>query len=314
MARFVSPTPILPRPTSPNIRSLYDYDNDLNRALFTYLSDLASRANEAVQSDGSVEMTERLVINVPSDDDTGLQIISTDAGSTVGPYLDIYRNSASPADSDTIGGVSFSGENSAGDQVTYAAVVGQIADTTDTTEDGRLYFQTMNAGTVTNMARVSADGIEVLAGGLKFPTTTLASSDVNTIDFYEEGEWTPTFGLATPGTSSFTYDAANTYGNFFKIGTNVFIHGRCRITAGSAGTGTGALSIFGLPYPGDGNLSGATVAYRAGFTTIGPDGMYISASQMVMVGHTATSVDSLDHTNVGATMDVIFSGWYRAST
>src|SRR3990167_10654506 len=51
-------------------------------------------------------------------------VTSTDAGAAVGPLVDLYRNSASPAASDVIGAVRFSGEDSAGNTQTYAQIHG----------------------------------------------------------------------------------------------------------------------------------------------------------------------------------------------
>ena len=73
------------------------------------------------------------------DDNTdGLTITSTDADATNGPGLRLFRNSASPADSDDIGRIIFSGENDASEEINYMTIQSLIADETDGTEDG--YF------------------------------------------------------------------------------------------------------------------------------------------------------------------------------
>jgi hypothetical protein len=79
----------------------------------------------------------------------GITVVSTDAGASAGPYLDLYRESASPAVSDQIGDVRFSGEDSAGNKQLYARMYGQIADPTSTTEDGQLRFATIRNGVET---------------------------------------------------------------------------------------------------------------------------------------------------------------------
>jgi len=63
--------------------------------------------------------------------------------------------------------------------------------------------------------------------------------------FYASGAWTPTFvGSTIAGT--FTYDATNTGGFYTRIGNQVVIEGRVRITA-IAVAPTGNLQIGGLP-------------------------------------------------------------------
>lgn len=64
-------------------------------------------------------------------DDTmvgNLQIQSTDAGATAGPTLDLYRNSASPATSDELGKIVFSGEDASSAKVEFATITTSIND------------------------------------------------------------------------------------------------------------------------------------------------------------------------------------------
>jgi hypothetical protein len=76
-----------------------------------------------------------------------VQIISNDSGSTENPTLQLYRNSASPADFDEMGNIDFSGENSAGEKIVYAQIQATSRDVTDATEDGGINFRVMKAGT-----------------------------------------------------------------------------------------------------------------------------------------------------------------------
>lgn len=74
------------------------------------------------------------------------QLVSTDAGASASPLLDVYRNSASPAPSDVIGGISLSGQNSTPAQVTYSQILATITDPTAASEDATLAVLTMVAG------------------------------------------------------------------------------------------------------------------------------------------------------------------------
>lgn len=85
-------------------------------------------------------------------------VTSTDGGATAGPILDLYRDSASPAASDQIGEVRFSGEDSAGNKQLYARIYGQIADATSTTEDGQVRVAVVSNGTETLMLVLTESG------------------------------------------------------------------------------------------------------------------------------------------------------------
>jgi hypothetical protein len=72
--------------------------------------------------------------------------------SSVGPAYQTYRNSPSPAASDTLGAYSFHGNDSNGsnNSVQYGRLRGKILDTTAGAEEGSLDFAVLANGTVTN--------------------------------------------------------------------------------------------------------------------------------------------------------------------
>jgi len=88
----------------------------------------------------------------------GITVTSTDAGAAAAPYLDLYRESASPAASDQLGEIKFSGEDSVGNKQLYARVYGQIADPTSTSEDGQVRVSVVSAGTETLMLVLTETG------------------------------------------------------------------------------------------------------------------------------------------------------------
>ena len=57
-------------------------------------------------------------------------------------------------------------------------------------------------------------GVLQLSGGITFPGTAVAATDVNTLDDYEEGTWTPSIG----GNATYT---SGRYGIYTKIGNVV---------------------------------------------------------------------------------------------
>ena len=90
-----------------------------------------------------------------------LTLSSTDAGSTANPILALDRNSSSPADNDVLGDIHFKGRNSAGQEVTYGSFMTKIDDASDGTEDGRLIYKTMKAGSLTTVLDIKADQLKV---------------------------------------------------------------------------------------------------------------------------------------------------------
>lgn len=114
---------------------------------------------------------------------TGTQTIeSTDAGASVGPVLDLYRNSASPAASDLLGEILFNGKDDAGNKTSYADIIARIDDPANTSEDGRLIFRTIVAGTFTNQLNMTAGLFANSATGGAQGTGT-----INMVGVYKDG-------------------------------------------------------------------------------------------------------------------------------
>ncbi|MBY3073393.1 hypothetical protein HFO71_24060 [Rhizobium laguerreae] len=90
-------------------------------------------------------------------------LISNDAGAAIGPLLSLFRNSASPAAADVIGGISFDGRDSAGNKQTYGTIEGSITDPTTTSEDGALLLRAVVAGALTTI--ISMNGAAVTVNG-----------------------------------------------------------------------------------------------------------------------------------------------------
>ena len=75
-----------------------------------------------------------------SDNSDALTIVSTDADANVGPVLNLYRNSASPADNDILGRIVFKGEDDAGNAATFARIEAIATDVSNGSEDARIDF------------------------------------------------------------------------------------------------------------------------------------------------------------------------------
>jgi hypothetical protein len=93
--------------------------------------------------------------------------------------------------------------------------------------------------------------------GITFPATQSASSNVNTLDDYEEGTWTPTI---TGGYTSITYQEQT--GWYRKVGSLVVVSGRIRFsgTANSAAVLCNAPFTMGAEGYGGGGIPYSSVA------------------------------------------------------
>lgn len=183
----------------------------------------------------------------------------TDAGATVGPVYDLYRDSSTPAVNDILGRVIFNGRDSAANKQEYGSIEGVIADPTSTSEDGALDFYATIAGTRTRVISVGPNLDLAAIGQIKFPATQNPSSDANTLDDYEEGSWTPADG------SGAALSLTSVSGSYVKVGRMVNVWGA--FTYPVTASGANAV-ISGLPFAtnnGSGGASG-TITYCSSAT------------------------------------------------
>jgi hypothetical protein len=115
-----------------------------------------------------------------------------------------------------------------------------------------------NAGAFGGISGFTTDGTRVTASttigvggatpstsgaGITFPATQSQSSNVNTLDDYEEGTWTITI---TDGVANAVM--TNNAGTYCKIGRNVIINGFFQTTGLGSITVGAAVKISGLPF------------------------------------------------------------------
>ena len=93
-----------------------------------------------------------------------LTLTSIDAGSSAAPIINLFRNSASPADADYLGQIKFQGESDTGVQRNYAKITGKILDASNGTEDGIIEFAHIKAGSQTITGRFRSDSLQLLNG------------------------------------------------------------------------------------------------------------------------------------------------------
>ena len=108
-----------------------------------------------------------------ADNNAQLILKSTDADASVGPLLQLHRDSASPADDDAMGTIDFRGENSASEVINYVRINTRSADVTDGTEDAKFDVNTLVGGASVNRFSMT-------------PTETVFNEDSVDVDFRVE--------------------------------------------------------------------------------------------------------------------------------
>lgn len=158
------------------------------------------------------------------------------------------------------------------------------------------------------------DEIFLNNGSLRFPGTQVVSSNVNTLDDYERGTWTPVLTGSTPPTGV-TYSLRSAA--YTKIGDEVTVTGRISLSSKGAG-GSGAISITGLPFAcgakyGQGSIAGDFVTFGAGATqgycNIVPSGSALA------INCTGSNIAALaaDFSGLTNATDLVFTAVYKTT-
>ena len=94
----------------------------------------------------------------------------TEENSSANPEI-ILKNIESSATEQQIGAIKFDGEDANGNTDTYALIGADTADTTDGSEDGRLYVRTIMDGNLYKRFAIGSKGIEVYGGQASDPNS-----------------------------------------------------------------------------------------------------------------------------------------------
>jgi hypothetical protein len=138
--------------------------------------DVFSVADTVSKADGG--QFDNAVTITTADNNAQLTLVSTDADASSGPQLDLYRNSASPADSDVFGRVRFLGENDADEQIAYATIFSKAVDVSDGTESANLRIDSIVGGTNSQRLEFNATEAVFNEGGANIDFRV--ESDTNT--------------------------------------------------------------------------------------------------------------------------------------
>ena len=133
-------------------------------------------------------------VTITTDDNTDtLTLKSTDADANSGPNILLNRDSASPADNDIVGQITFRADNDAGEATDYCRMRTHLQDVSDGTEDGNFRLFTLVAGT--ELSRMSVASAETIfnedSGNIDF---RVESNDIDDCLFVNAGSNTVCIG------------------------------------------------------------------------------------------------------------------------
>jgi hypothetical protein len=132
-----------------------------------------------VQSSATKQVSVANLTAGRSFDALGMALTSTDAGAAAAPLLDLYRNSASPAASDTLGEIEFHGQDSAGNKQQYAVIHASILSPTSTAEQGQIHFETATAGASTEKMIIGTTNLVINEIGAIYNVRIEGDTDAN---------------------------------------------------------------------------------------------------------------------------------------
>jgi hypothetical protein len=141
-----------------------------------------------------------------ADNTTQLTLTSTDADSSIGPVLDLVRDSASPADGDGIGQIKFIADNDAGEATTYSTAFTTLRDASNGAEDGQTINYVMTGGALVDhlrMGRGSANGqseVVVNEGSVDIDFRVESNGNANML-FVDAGNDVVGIGTSSPNSS-----------------------------------------------------------------------------------------------------------------
>jgi hypothetical protein len=217
----------------------------------------------------------------------GMTLTSTDAGATAAPTIDLYRDSATPAASDTLGEIEFNGEDSAGNKQAYGVIHASILSPTSTAEQGQLHFETATAGALTEKMIIGTTNLVINEIGAVFNVRIEGDTDANL--FYTDAT-NSRIGVGTISPA----EKLDVVGKI-KVSDNVVIatSGKGIDFSATAGTGTSELLADyeeGTWTPTDD--SGAGLTFTLGACTYTKVGRMVTCYAVVTYPATASAANA----------------------
>ena len=150
------------------------------------------------------------------DNSTNITLKSTDADANVGPLLDLNRDSGSPADSDFLGKIQFSGDDDGGNKLNYAFIDSQILDASNGSEDGQLDFYTAVGGSSVSRMQLGSE--------------TVFNQDSVDVDFRVETNAESNALLVDAGNENINFFTSSAISTGSNSGTGVTIQNNGRLS------------------------------------------------------------------------------------
>ena len=150
------------------------------------------------------------------DNSTNITLKSTDADANVGPLLDLNRDSGSPADSDFLGKIQFSGDDDGGNKLNYAFIDSQILDASNGSEDGQLDFYTAVGGSSVSRMQLGSE--------------TVFNQDSVDVDFRVETNAESNALLVDAGNENINFFTSSAISTGANSGTGVTIQNNGRLS------------------------------------------------------------------------------------
>ena len=237
------------------------------------------------QLGGNLDLNSQDITGTGNIDVTGNgTLTSTDAGSTAGPDLVLYRNSSSPADGDYIGQLQFKGKHDGGGDEIYAKVTGKISDSTQGTEDGLIETAVKGNGSFTIVSRQKSNELQLLNGvgldvagtlsvtgnttltgtlsasGIAYPAADGNTGQVITTDGSGNLSFASVGSLAGAGISNVSDDTSPQLGGDLDVATHSIVSSSNRnINLTPNGSGKVVVGTNGIEF-GDGSVQTAAGA------------------------------------------------------
>jgi hypothetical protein len=213
-----------------------------------------------------------------ADNDAQLILKSTDTDSDAAPFIDLQRDSGSPADNDFIGKIRFAADDDAGNVTEFAQIHAQILDASNGSEDGALQIRTTVGGSV------GQPKLDFLA------TETVFNEGSNDVDFRVESD-NDTHALFVQGSSGNVGIGTSSPGHSLHLKNS---NPTIRLEDSD-----GASNIYGLlQADGAGSVyikaddAGNSGSTKIAFEVDGSERARIDSSGRVLIGTTSTVIDT----------------------
>ena len=118
-----------------------------------------------------------------ADNTAQLTLTSTDADANAGPILVLNRDSASPADGDSLGALRFAADNDAAESTNFFSIESFIRDASDGSEDVQMVMYGMSGGSTLNIME-----FDTIEGGVNAVPEVVFNDGSSNIDFRVESD------------------------------------------------------------------------------------------------------------------------------